>query len=175
MRRQTGDKRRLLEGDGWSVKDVMLYVALVILILVILSTISPVNLLRSRTAANQASAVSSLRTINTAEVTYSSRYNSGYSPSLSALGEGGAGSQPTPSAAGLIDSVLASGVKSGYRITYVSGLPDKTGHIKTYTVVARPVEYGKSGKMSFFTDESGVICQTEEDRPATAKDPPLGG
>ncbi len=55
------------------------------------------------------------------------------------------------------------------------GPPDKAGHVATYTVVARPLEYGKAGTMSYFTDESDVIRQTSEDRPATAKDPPLGG
>ena len=77
--------------------------------------------------------------------------------------------------AGLIDSVLASGVKSGYKITYTPGPKDAARQIKTYTIIARPLEYGKTGKNSYFTDESVVIHQTSEDRPATAKDPPIGG
>jgi hypothetical protein len=57
--------------------------------------------------ASQASAVGSLRTINTAEITYASTYNHGYSSSLATLGPGTEGSPPVESAAGLIDEVLA--------------------------------------------------------------------
>ncbi len=130
--------------------------------------------LRPRSARNQASAAASLHTINTAERDYAATYKAGYSPTLAAL-DGSAGAQPTPSAAGLIDSVLAGGVKSGYRITYMPGPPDRAGHVKTYTVIAQPLTYEWTGRNSYFTDESGVIRQTKEDRPATAKDPPVGG
>ena len=69
------------------------------------------NLLRSRIAARGFTPVGSMRTINTAEITYASTYNSGYSRSLSALGSPAAGSEPSALAAGLIDSVLASGTR----------------------------------------------------------------
>jgi hypothetical protein len=127
--------------------------------------------LRSPTVANQASAVGSLWTINHAEITYAETYKAGFSPSLAALGPPSPGNSPSAAAAGLIDRVLSSGTKSGYTFTYKPGSPDKTGHIKTYTLVARPVN--GAGTNSYFSDESGVICQTSEDRPATAKDWPI--
>lgn len=127
--------------------------------------------LRPRSIVNQGSAAGSLRTINTAQTTYAETYKKGYSPSLKALGPPPGNGQPSASAAGLIDDVLASGKKSGYFFVYMPGSPDKAGHIKTYTLVARPVN--GAGTNSYFSDESGLIRQTSEDRLATAKDPPI--
>ena len=42
-----------------------------------------------------------------------------------------------------------------------------------YTVLARPVQYGATGTRSFYSDESGVIRFTDEDREPTAEDRPL--
>ena len=64
-------------------------------------------------------------------------------------------------------------VKSGYRFTYWPGPRDVKGQIATYTIAARPLEYGKTGSRSYFTNESAVIRATAEDRDATAQDPPL--
>ncbi len=171
MRRQTGETRPLLEGSGWSRAGTIVSVVLVILILII----AVPNLLRTRRVASGASPVSSLRTINTSETTYSATYNVGFSPTLAALGPPPEGAQPSPFRAGLIDSVLASGVKSGYRFTYVPGPPSEGGIITTYTVFMRPLKYDDTGRYSYFTDTSGVIRGTSEDRPATAKDQPIGG
>lgn len=124
----------------------------------------------ARMAANQASAVGSLRTINTSEVTYSSTYPNGFSPSLASLGW--TGSPSTASSAGLIDGELASGVKNGYKFTYVPG--SGTANIQTYSVYADPVEPGASGQNHYFTDQSGVIRQNTERR-AGPNDPPLAG
>ncbi len=165
-RREPGDGRILAKG--------LVRGALFLFILFTPMAIAIPSFLRNPIAANQASAVSSLRTINTAEVTYASTYDHGFTPSLAALGPPPGNAQPSVSAAGLIDSVLAGGVKSHYRFTYMPGPPDKVGHVATYTVSARPLKYGRNGQNSYFTDESGVIRQTSEDRPATAKDPPIG-
>ena len=45
--------------------------------------------------------------------------------------------------------------------------------VKSYTLTARPLVYYRTGTRSFFTDETGVIRMTAEDRAATADDPPL--
>ncbi len=173
MRRRRCDNRPLLDDDGWSRGDTIAVVAAVIFVLLLI-LMAP-NLLKSRLVAkHQASAGGNLRTINTAESTYADTYKAGFSPSLAALGPPPGDAQPSASAAGLIDPVLASGVKTGYRFTYTPGPPDMTGHIKTYAVVARPVVYGTTGSMSYFTDQSGVIRMTGEDRPATGKDTPVG-
>jgi len=161
--REATDKGTLWRGLGQAV----------VLFAVSLFLSSNTPLLRDQVSSNQASVAGSLRTINTAETTYSETFKTGYSPSLAALGPPTGGATESASAAGLFDSVLAGGLRSGYKFTYTPGPPDKAGHVKTYTVVARPVEYGRTGRINFFTDESGVIRKTDEDRPATAKDPPI--
>ena len=91
---------------GFSLIELLIVVAIILII----AAIAIPNLLRSRIAANEASAVGSIRTINTSEVTYASTYpNIGFA-TLDALG--GAGGSAT--GAGLLDAVLASQVKSGY-------------------------------------------------------------
>lgn len=122
----------------------------------------------------QASAVGSLRTINTAEITYASTYG-GYSPTLAALGPPSQGEPPTAGAAGLIDEVLAGGVRSGYRFTFKPGPRDAKGQITSYTVCARPIKRSEPLLPSFFTDETGVVRRTDEDRCPTLQDPPHAG
>jgi len=142
-----------------------------LVLLVVVAIAIPSNL-RMPIPANQAAAVASLRTINTAESTYAETYKAGYSATLAALGEVPAGTQPSASAAGLIDSLLAKGRKNGYSFMYSQGARDPAGGIKSYTVVARPLD-SSCGAHSYFTDESGVIRQTSDHRPPTAKDPPV--
>jgi prepilin-type N-terminal cleavage/methylation domain-containing protein len=94
----------------------------VVAIILIIAAIAIPNLLRSKMAANEASAVGSLRTITTASVTYSSTYGTGYSPTLGALGGSSTVVVATCSTALLIDSVLSAAgagkvsTKSGYTL-----------------------------------------------------------
>ena len=89
---------------GFSLIELLIVVAIILII----AAIAIPNLLRSRIAANQASAVGSLRTLNTAEVTYSTTYNTGYSATLGNLGPAAAGQNtPTAAYAGLVDEVLS--------------------------------------------------------------------
>lgn len=119
-------------------------------------------------------AVSSLRTINAAQFTYASTYpHRGYAVTLAALGPPPKGSKPSEDAAGLLDPVLEIGQHRGYRFTFIPGPPDQKGRTTSYRVIARPLEYGQTRLRSYYTDESGVIRVTAEDRAATAQDPPL--
>lgn len=72
---------------------------------------------------NEASAIGSLRTLNTAAVTYQYTYGNGYPPSLAALGPPASESPPNCDRAGLIDNILASGTKAGYAYIYTPGTP----------------------------------------------------
>lgn len=121
---------------------------IVVVIIGIIAAIAIPNLLASRRAANEASAISSLRTLTSAQATYQSTVGGGqYASSLSDL-----------SSAGLIDSVLGGGTKSGYNFSggAVSGQPRFY-----YTHTATPVVHGTglsgTGTRSFATLESGVI------------------
>jgi hypothetical protein len=118
----------------------------------------------------QMKAIESLRNINMSEVTYDATYPNGFSQTLAQLD--GAASLSTADAAGLIDHDLASGTKNGYVFTYTAGPPEASGKITSYTVTARPTQPGYN---SLFTDQTGVIHVTREDRLATAEDPPLAG
>lgn len=155
---------------GFSLIELLIVVAIILII----AAIAIPNLLRSRIAANQASAVGSIRTINTAEITYASTYNNGYSPTLISLGPG-TGGNPTATAAGLLDSVLAGGSKSGYNFVYAAATPaSPSTRIDTYTVTASPSTVGTTGSNFYFTDMSGVIRQNTTGT-AAVTDSPIGG
>src|SRR5205814_5788358 len=102
-------------------------------------------------AANEASAVGSIRTINTSAVTYSTTYpDVGYPIALTQL----APASPATSAnADLIDSVLAGGTKSGYTFAMTKGTSTGTPQT-TYDISAAPVSTS-SGTRYFFSDQSG--------------------
>ena len=148
---------------GFSLIELLIVVAIILII----AAIAIPNLLRSRMAANEASAVGSLRTINTACVTYSTTYpNVGYPGSLAAMGPA---ASATSASADLMDSVLSAGTKSGYTFTFAagSGTPS-TG----YSVEANPISRGTSGQRGFYTDQSGVI-RYESSGSATSASSPL--
>lgn len=120
----------------------------------------------------QGAAVGSLRTLNTAEFTYAATYPHGFSPSLSSLApQPDEKNPPSEWAAGLIDRVLASGQKSGYRFVYSAGLRNEKGRINAYAIWANPIQ---AGMPCYYTDQTGVIRQNSS-RPASATDPPVGG
>jgi prepilin-type N-terminal cleavage/methylation domain-containing protein len=159
---------------GFSLIELLIVVAIILII----AAIAIPNLLRSRIAANQASAVGSLRTLNTSVITYASTYNGGYAAFMSYLGPG-AGGNPTAQQAGLIDSVLSgsggnTSAKSGYNFGYTPGATDASGRINTYAFTAAPITAGTTGTNYYFTDQSGVIRQNSTAQ-ASASDSPIAG
>jgi prepilin-type N-terminal cleavage/methylation domain-containing protein len=171
---------------GFSLIELLIVVAIILII----AAIAIPNLLRSRIAANQASAVGSLRTLNTAEITYATTYNTGYSATLGDLGPGpgGATAVPNATAAGLVDEVLSgvngsggtagpgatSSSKSGYTFIYQPGATDVSGKINTYGILATPVNVGTTGTNFYYTDQSGVMRQNST-AVAGSSDSPLAG
>ncbi len=137
---------------GFSLIELLIVVAIILII----AAIAIPNLLRSKMAANEASAVGSLRSINTACVAYSTTYGIGF-PSGSSLAKLGPATPATSTSADLIDSVLSGGTKSGYSFTYTGATADAAGNVDSYTLVAAPVTIGTTGQRGFFTDQSGVI------------------
>jgi type IV pilus assembly protein PilA len=140
---------------GFSLIELLIVVAIILII----AAIAIPNLLRARISANEASAVSSLRTMNTACITYNSSYGA-YPLALSDLGPVGAGNVPTSTSADLLDQVLGSTApqKSGYNFTYNSPGTGFSGAAGTsYSINAGPVSENQTGVRGFYTDMSGVI------------------
>jgi prepilin-type N-terminal cleavage/methylation domain-containing protein len=140
---------------GFSLIELLIVVAIILII----AAIAVPNLLRSRMAANEASAAAALRTIGTANVTYSSTYNVGFAGDLLSMGPSTA---PSSAAADLLDAVLGvtgPAIKSGYSFTYTPGVaaPTSTAPNPTFTVWASPVGPGSSGTSSFCIDQTNVV------------------
>src|ERR1700689_2640771 len=100
---------------GFSLIELLIVVAIILII----AAIAIPNLLRARIAANESSAVASVRTLNTAQISYNSAYPTvGFGSSLTVLsGLSTACAPPTSAGACLIDTQLSSGTKSGYAFT----------------------------------------------------------
>jgi len=124
--------------------------------LVLLFFVTAPNLMRSRMAANEASAVGSLRTLNTAATTYLSSYGH-YPLSLRNFGPSASGI-PSEEGAGLVDDVFAKGGrKSGYLFTYRSVPAFGTSSRGGYKINADPLEPGKNAHRHFSTNQTGTI------------------
>jgi len=130
---------------------------IVVAIILIIAAIAIPSLIRSKIAANQASAIESLRVIGTSEVTYAATYGNGYSATLAVMGPAPSGALATSSAAALIDDLLANGSKSGYTFTYSPTLLDSTGRYNGYTVLANPIIAGTTGANYYYEDETHLI------------------
>jgi type IV pilus assembly protein PilA len=135
--------------DGFSLIELLIVIAIILVI----AAIAIPNLMKSRIAANEASAVGSLRSVNTAEVTYNTTYNS-YTCALSNLGPPTGGSPVSSSSAGILDSNLAAGFKSGYAFTPGACTVSATGLTTGYQWLAAPSSPGTSGSRYFCTDDS---------------------
>jgi type IV pilus assembly protein PilA len=134
---------------GFSLIELLIVVAIILVI----AAIAIPNLLKSRMAANEASAVGSLRSVNTAEVTYNTTYNN-YACTLAALGPPSGGGPPSSAAAEIIDATLASGSKSGYTFTAGTCNVSATGITTSYQWLADPTAQGTSGSRHFCTDDT---------------------
>jgi type IV pilus assembly protein PilA len=157
-----------LGGKGMAIAGLVLgYLGLSFIPILIIAAIAIPNLLRAKMAANEASAVASLRTINTACATYATEHKS-FPSTMAKLGPG---AHPGADASDLIGGDLASGQKSGYLFTYEPG-PMQDAAIISYEVHADPVTPEATGRRHFFTDQTGIIRSTLHVQ-ANSESPPL--
>jgi type IV pilus assembly protein PilA len=145
---------------GFSLIELLIVVAIILII----AAIAIPNLLRAKISANEASAVGSIRTIVTGEVSYQAAGWTtgagapvGYSAALSNLGGAGGCNPPSSTATCLIDPIVANAstaatAKSGYYFVYV-----QTGGGTGFTVNGNPATVGQTGSRFFYADNSGVI------------------
>jgi type IV pilus assembly protein PilA len=146
---------------GFSLIELLIVVSIILII----AAIAIPSLVGAKIAANEASAANSIRTVNTAQITYQSIYAAtGYSNSLAALGApastGCPATGPTPGNACLIDFALANATtpakaKSGYYfgVGVPAGGPPNSG----YTVGGAPAAFNRTGVRGFCSNEDGVI------------------
>ncbi len=137
---------------GFSLIELLIVVAIILII----AAIAIPNLLRARIAANESSAVSGVRTLNTAQISYYSAYPSiGYASTMSNLGGDCAGGvTPTSAAACLTDDAVTSGSKSGYNfaLSGVTGTP-----ATAYQLVASPIGVNQTGVRVFCSVQDAVV------------------
>lgn len=148
---------------GFSLLELLIVVAIILLI----AAFAIPNLMRTKMATNEASAVASLHTLNTVIVEYSTNYNTVPS-NLSSLKPATA---PSSAAAGLVDGLLSSdpAAKNGYSIAYKAGSGTP---ISSYTMVATPWS-ALTGQRKFYTDQSGVIRQTTDGSTPNSSSTPI--
>jgi prepilin-type N-terminal cleavage/methylation domain-containing protein len=141
---------------GFSLIELLIVVAIILII----AAIAVPSLLRARLSANESSAVGSLRSINTAEISYNATYSSlGFATNLSYLGGAvGAACVPSSSSGCFIDSLLASGTKSGYTFALTIGSSPVVGtQTPSYSIVAAPVDPTITGSRYFCSFEDAVV------------------
>jgi type IV pilus assembly protein PilA len=161
---------------GFSLIELLIVVAIILII----AAIAIPNLIRSKMAANEASAVATIRTINTSEVVYSSTYNAPnvFATALNQLGDGGTvancapGKTPLATSACLIDAAVEGATtvataKSGYYLTYASPAAG------SYTINADPATVNSTGVRGFYSDQTVVIRFVNPGPGATATSAPL--
>ena len=136
---------------GFSLIELLIVVA----IIGIIAAIAVPNLIKSRQAANEASAISSVRTINSSQATYQSTNggNRDYATDTTLLG-------PSGTNGGFIDAVLASGTKSGFTflVTATASAPAQPAGFDT---LADPLSTGNfgTGNRGFMSNETQVVYQ----------------
>jgi prepilin-type N-terminal cleavage/methylation domain-containing protein len=141
----------MVRQKGFSLIELLIVVAIILII----AAIAIPNLLRSRMAANEASAVSGIRAITTAEHAYSTAYpDLGYTCSLSSLGPPASGQPASSTGSDILDPVISAGLKSGYTfaLNNCTGTPGSN-----YQSSAVPQIVGGSGQRAFCSDSSGII------------------
>ncbi len=162
-----------LKGEGMALAGLIMgyiTVAAIPFILIIAAIAIP-SLLRSKLLANESAAASTVRTLNTAEATYSGKFpNVGYAHDLSTLGPGPSGNctgEGTLEHACLLDAKLgcsgASCVKYGYRFE-VAATCGSDGVCSDYVATATPVQLGTTGRKSFCSTSDGVVRSQPEGR-----------
>jgi len=146
---------------GFSLIELLIVIAIILIII----TIAVPKYNQTQMYMRETAAVKAIQTIHQMEVQYQSQYGR-YATSLAELGPPQSGN-PGPAAADLIQRDLAEGEKTGYKFTVT---PTQGG----YVVQAQPINYGSSGRKSYYSDQTMVIRENDGPEPATASSREMG-
>ena len=155
------------EQSGFSLIELLIVVAIIL----VLAAMAMPNFLRGKISANEASAVSSLRTIHTAQTSYAIAYPTiGYADELTKLSYP-TGSNPVSStSAGLIDWVLGCASQPCEKSGYMFSIVNATGTpVDAFEVIAVPKMQGHTGIRSFCSDQVPVIKYDPSGAPSCTK------
>jgi type IV pilus assembly protein PilA len=152
-----------LGGGGMATAGLVMGYISIGLGLVIMPAIIIPNLMRARMETNESAAKSTVRTLNTAQITYSTRFpDAGYARDLSTLGPGPGGvcaGEGTASNACLIDAKLAcNGLwceKSSYNFNVTGSDCRRDSGCTDYVIVATPI--GSGGNKRFCSTADAVL------------------
>jgi type IV pilus assembly protein PilA len=150
--------RNRRQGDEGFTLIELLIVMSIMLVLMAFAIPQALHLIKQ---ANETSAQRSIRTIGSAEFSYSAAYPArGYSCSLAALGGDPKTGPATPDSAQVLDPGLASGLKSGYLFSITNCQKTTNNNQDTYngyTVTAVPTSVGHTGDKGFCMDENNIV------------------
>jgi prepilin-type N-terminal cleavage/methylation domain-containing protein len=134
----------------------LIEMVIVVAIILIIMAIAVPSFLQSRIAANESGAAATIRTLNSAQISYYSAFPTvGYASTLLSLGGNCTGSTvPSSGSACLIDQDLQTGTRSGYiyTVSNVSGTP-----AATYNVIGAPTVTGYTGNRNFCSYDDAVV------------------
>jgi prepilin-type N-terminal cleavage/methylation domain-containing protein len=139
---------------GFTLVELMIVIA----VIAILAAVVVPHFGEELKLAHETAAVQQIKTIQAMQAQFYSQFGH-FAGNLTELG-------PPPPGAGLISKTLAEGKRSGY-------LFEIRGNPGGYTLTAVPETFGKSGRRSFFSDESHVIHESWTQQPADVNSPEI--